>query len=194
MSPLILLMLSLPGIVEHTIAVPFPVLTFLIALLLVTLLLCAVIRALVLIVPPLIGALVLGPATAVLLVSVAITMVFVPILPVVSVVLVVSVVPILPVLLAMPRVLVLLGPLLRVPRLLLQAGVVVVPLHLALLAVYSRRLTIALPVWLHDDHPRLRLIYLARPLRCRVVWAGIGAIGAANQQQGRHARKGDTTK
>jgi hypothetical protein len=130
------LILLLPGIVEHAVAVPFPILTFLVALLLVPLLLSAVIRALILIIPPLVGALMLRPATAMLVVSVAITMIVVPVVPVVSVVLVMSVVLILPVLLVMPWVLVLLRPLLRVPRqLMLQAGVIVVSLNLALLDV-----------------------------------------------------------
>lgn len=193
-SARVLLILLWTGIVEHAVAVSFPVLSFPIALLLVPLLLRAVVRALVLIITPLIGALVLRPATAVLIVSVAIAMVVVPIVAIVSVVPVVSVIPILPVMLAMPGVLVLLRPLLRVPRLLMQAGVVVVLPHLALLAVDARRLAIALSVWLHNDYTRLRLMYLARALMCRVVWAGIGAIGAAHQQQGRKARKGDATK
>jgi len=167
------------GIVKHAVAASFPVLTFLITLLLVPLLLSAVVRALILIIASLIGALVLRPVTAVLVVTVAVTVL---VIPVPIAVLVVFVVPVVPGLLAMPGVLVLLRPLLMLPRLLMvQAGVIVVLLDLALLAVDTRRLPVALPVWLHDDHTRLRLIYLARPLICGVVGARIGAVGAANQ-------------
>ena len=57
-------------------------------------------------------------------------------------------------------------------------------LHLALLAVDARGLAIGLPVWLYDDYPRLRLVYLSMLLRRRVVGAGIEVVGTATEQQG----------
>lgn len=158
MLPRILLILLLSGILEHAVAVPDPSLSLLVTLLLVPLLLSAVIRPLILVITLVIGALVLRLAIAVL---------------------VVLVVLVVPGLLAIPGVLILLRQLLMVPRLLiLLAGVIVVLLHLALLGVDARRLAIRLAVWLCDDHPRLRLVYLSMLLMHRVARTSIGVVGA----------------
>lgn len=160
-SPLILLILLLPGIVEHAVAVAYPGFTLVVTLLLVPLLLSAIIGSLILVITLLIGALVLRPAIAVLIVLVVL---------VVAGLLIIS------------GVSILLRTLLVLPRpLMLHAWVIVVLLDLALLAVDARRLAIRLPIWLYDYHPRLRLIDLSIPLVHSIVRAGIGVVGTTTK-------------
>lgn len=149
-----------PGIAQHAVHVPLSNLSLMVTLRFVPLLLSAVIRPLILVVLLLTGA--LRPT---------ITRLAIVVVPVVSRLLAIGI---------------LLRPLLILPGLLiLQAGVIVVLLYPALLAIATRRLTIGLPILLHDDYPWLRRVYLRMLLSGRgVARAGVEVVGTATEQQG----------